>query len=129
MRIVLVLVVLLSVFGVAAEEPSPVGTWEGESLCMVLNSPCHDEHVVYEIKKKADSEQDLTIDAFKIVNGEKQFMGALDCLWKKSEKLLECHYRADDDWVYKIDGNRMQGTLHIGKERQLYRKINVTKKP
>jgi hypothetical protein len=31
-----------------------VGTWEGESICQVANSPCHDEHVIYEIAEEKE---------------------------------------------------------------------------
>jgi hypothetical protein len=119
---------LLASSSALAENSSPVGTWEGESLCIVPDSPCHNEHVVYEIKADPKTQGDIKIDAFKIVNGEKLFMGALNCTWKEAESLVSCHYRADDDWSFKISGNKMEGTLHVKKERQLYRKISVTKK-
>ena len=124
-------IALLLMFGVtafAADKVSPLGTWEGESLCTVPDSPCHNEHVVYEIKADTKTQGNITIDAFKIVNGEKLFMGTLNCSWSEAESVLSCHYRADDDWSFKITGNDMKGTLHIKPERQLYRKISVTKK-
>ena len=111
-----------------AQKTSPIGTWEGESLCTVPSSPCHSEHVVYEIKPDEKAQGKITIDAFKIVNGEKLFMGALGCTWNAEESTVSCHYREDDDWSFKISGKEMKGELHVGKERQLYRKISVTKK-
>ncbi len=125
-RIALLLV--FATIALAADSASPLGTWEGESLCTVPNSPCHNEHVVYEIKADPKAQGNITIDAFKIVKGEKLFMGALSCLWKVAGSTLSCHYREDDDWSFKITGNEMKGTLHINRERQLYRKISVTKK-
>ena len=125
-RIAFLLVLATTAF--AADKVSPLGSWEGESLCTVPDSPCHNEHVVYEIKADPKTQGNITIDAFKIVNGEKLFMGALNCSWSESESVLSCHYRADDDWSFKITGNEMKGTLHVKKERQLYRKISVTKK-
>ncbi len=112
----------------AADKSSPLGTWEGESLCTVPDSPCHDEHVVYEIKADPKTQGGVTVDAFKIVNGEKLFMGTLNCTWKEAESVLSCHYREYDDWKFTLSGNEMRGTLHINKERQLYRKISVTRK-
>jgi hypothetical protein len=111
-----------------AGDPTSIGMWEGESLCTVPDSPCHDEHVVYEIKADEKDQAKLTLDAFKIVSGEKQFMGTLNCAWRNTESILACHYRDDDDWSFKLSGNEMNGTLHIRKERQLYRKISATKK-
>jgi len=121
-------VLLLASSSALAQKPSPIGTWEGESLCTVPDSPCRNEHVVYEIKADPKMPAHITIDAFKIVNAEKLFMGALNCTWKESDSVVTCHYRADDDWSFKIAGNKMEGTLHIKKERQLYRNISVTKK-
>jgi hypothetical protein len=125
-RIVVALFFLVSLAN--AGDVSPVGTWEGESLCTVPNSPCHDEHVVYEIKADPKTRGNVTIDAFKIVNAEKLFMGTLNCTWKDTDSVISCHYREDDDWSLKVIGNKMEGTLHIKKERQLYRNISVTKK-
>jgi hypothetical protein len=46
------------------------GTWEGESSCQVANSPCHDEHVIYEIAEEKEGK--AKIEGYKIVNGEKR---------------------------------------------------------
>jgi|1185.fasta_scaffold1753657_1 hypothetical protein len=121
-------ILLFAVAAVGADKVSPLGTWEGESLCTVPDSPCRNEHVVYEIKPDSKGQGNVTVDAFKIVNGEKLFMGALNCTWTEAESVLACHYREDDDWSFKITGKEMKGTLHIKKERQLYRNISVTKK-
>jgi hypothetical protein len=127
--ITLFLMVLIPSLHALDEASSPpIGNWEGESICTVANSPCHDEHVVYEIKPDETDHGKLDVSAYKIVNGEKQFMGTLNCRWKGHENVLSCHYREDDDWTFKLTGNEMKGELHIKKERQLYRKISVTKK-
>ena len=106
-----------------------VGTWEGESKCTVPDSPCHDEHVVYEVKAQW---QKLVIDGYKIVNGEKQFMGTIECGEIKDGKISCTIPRKNktriDDWVFEIKGGVMDGTLYMGKERTVYRKIHVTKK-
>jgi hypothetical protein len=113
------------------DEPSPaIGTWEGESICTVPNSPCHDEHVVYEIKADEKVSGKLNLDAFKMVIGEKQFMGTLNCTWQRADNVLSCtsHGKYVDDWEFDVTAKEMTGTLHVGKERQLYRKVSVTKK-
>jgi hypothetical protein len=122
------LLLFFSMTTLAADKASPLGTWEGESLCTVPDSPCRNEHVVYELKADPKTQGNITMDAFKIVNGEKLFMGGLNCSWSETDSVLSCHYRSDDDWSFKIIGNQMTGTLHIKPERQLYRKIRVTKK-
>lgn len=113
------------------DEPSAaIGTWEGESICTVPNSPCHDEHVVYEIAPDAKVPGKLSLDAHKIVNSEKQFMERLNCTWQKADNVLSCtsHGKYVDDWEFNVTAKEMTGTLVVGKERQLYRKISVKKK-
>ena len=124
----------LSLLGFSAESDSakPVlGTWEGESICTVHPSPCHDEHVVYEIapKKQEDKQKAgaLEVAAYKIVNGEKLYMGSLFCDYTAAKSELRCHYRADDLWVFSITGDEMKGTLVIN-SGTLYRRINVKRK-
>jgi hypothetical protein len=107
------------------DDAAVVGTWEGESKCTVAGSPCHDEHVIYEIAREGSG---LKIDAYKVVNGEKLFMGALGCKYNAEKKNLSCsggNPKGKSDWEFFVSGETMQGTLVIGKERTLYRKVNV----
>jgi hypothetical protein len=102
-----------------------LGVWEGESVCQVANSPCRDEHVIYEISRNGNGER---IDAFKVVNGEKLFMGALRCQYHRDKKTLSCdggNPRMRGDWEFFVSGDTMQGTLVIGEEKTLYRKVTV----
>jgi hypothetical protein len=114
----------------AGADSAVIGTWEGESRCTVTNSPCHDEHVIYEIARheKTGAEK---MDAYKVVDGQKQFMGTLQCRYNADKKNLSCgggNPRKKDDWEYFVSGDTMQGTLVIGDERTLYRKISVKRK-
>lgn len=104
-----------------------IGTWEGQSLCTVPNSSCHDEHVVYHIKS-ADG-GNLVIAGYKIVKGEEEFMGDLECQYSAAAKKLSCsaHTRREDDWEFQVSGKHMSGTLVMGKEKTLFRKISVEK--
>jgi hypothetical protein len=111
-----------------AESPPIAGTWEGESKCTVPASPCHDEHVVYQIKKaKAGA---YRLDAYKVVNGEEQFMGMLECEYRESGKKLSCtvHTARQDDWEFRLAGNELVGTLVLGKEKTLFRNIRVRRR-
>ena len=128
----LTLVLELVVAGAAGQVSSsgtavPVrGNWEGESKCTVADSPCHDERVVYEIKTDAHTAGKLLMDAYKIVAGAKQFMGTLDCRYRAEESTLSCVGRRPDDlWVFAVSGDQMKGTLTIGADKQLYRRIEV----
>lgn len=122
------LLLLFAMTALAADKVSPLGTWEGESLCTDPHSPCHNEHVVYEIKAEPKAQGNVTIDAFKIVNDEKLFMGTLNCTWNEAKSTLSCRYREIDNWSFHITGNQMKGTLHIMPEWHLYRRVNMRKK-
>ena len=60
----------------AASADQIVGTWEGSSLCQVKPSPCHDEHVIYRVS--ALQPRHYRINAYKLVGGKEDFMGAID---------------------------------------------------
>jgi hypothetical protein len=112
-----------------AQSDSPiVGSWEGESLCTIRDSPCHDEHVIYKFKTASGK---LSVDAFKLVNGEQQFMGTLDCNYRDPEKLLTCsaHTAKHDLWEFHFNGNDLTGTLVIDPDKTLYRKVHVKRLP
>ncbi len=109
-----------------------LGTWEGESKCTIPDSPCRDEHVVYEIaadKSKAASAP-LKLDGYKVVNGERIFMGTLQCDYDSPKKTLACTFRGRsfDDWQFTLSGTTLQGTLTVDAGKTLYRKITVSKK-
>jgi hypothetical protein len=70
------------------------------------------------------------MDGYKVVNGERQFMGTLRCEYESAKKLLSCTSRGKnfDDWRYTLSANTLQGTLTIDAGKTLYRKITVKKK-
>jgi len=112
------------------------GTWEGESICVVRDSPCHDEHVVYEISRDTSAEKnssgaslDWKMDAYKIVNGEKQPMGSLRCSFDEPKKNLCCLTKArmEVDWEYFFVGDHLRGMLRVGSEKTLYRKVSANR--
>jgi hypothetical protein len=107
-----------------------LGTWEGESKCVMPSSPCRDEHVVYEIAEEKTATATLKVDGYKIVNGERQFMGTLRCNYNASAKNLSCTFRGkdNDDWEFILSGDTLQGTLTTESGKTLFRKITVKKK-
>src|SRR5690242_4946094 len=72
------------------ENAAVLGQWKGESLCTVKPSACHDEVVVYEITATAEKKGTLIWKADKIVNGEQQNMGTLDCTYDPGSKMMTC---------------------------------------
>jgi hypothetical protein len=128
MKILLLAVLVLSGSVGAADTPSPaaavVGRWEGESICTVKDSPCHDEHVVYEISPSAGR---LKMDGYKIVKGEKEFMGSLTCTFDAATSTLHC--ANPGEWNFHLTGTHMDGTLHLTDvKRTLFRRISVDKR-
>ena len=105
-----------------------IGTWEGDSVCTVPDSPCHDEHALYRVKPDKDDPDKLTLEAFKIVDSRPQFMGNLSCRYEAEKQVLTCYGSKHDVWSFNVTENSMDGTLTVGKEKQLYRKITLKKK-
>lgn len=103
-----------------------LGAWEGESKCTVPDSPCHDEHVIYEIAADKDASGGLKMDGYKVANGERVFMGTLRCEYQAAKKVLSCTSRGkdSDDWEYTLSGDTLEGTLTIN-GKTLYRKITT----
>lgn len=100
------------------------GNWSGESICVIRDSPCHDEQVIYHITEP-DSGGKLTIQADKLVNGQPEEMGTLECTFDKAASLITCLMK-NGKWEFTVTGNSMKGTLKLP-DGQLYRNISVKK--
>jgi hypothetical protein len=116
---------------VAAASADPIAcTWEGTSLCQINPSPCHDEHVVYRIK--STGLRRYTINAYKIVTGQEQFMGLLDLRLDASGHELAGSNRdrsgVDHPWLFTIGGKHMTGKALTAPGGRIYRLIEVTKR-
>jgi hypothetical protein len=118
-----VAVLSLCASGLAQGNPADVvGTWEGESICTVRPSACHDEHVIYDIKQTDHGRFSMSAD--KVVNGERQNMGDLECTY--DGKTVSCPF-AKGVWSFEVSGTKMSGTLKLT-DGTLFRKVQVTKK-
>lgn len=107
-----------------------IGAWEGESKCMVPDSPCHDEHALYRIKADKNKSAKLSVDGYKVINGSPEFMGSLTCDYDPGQSRLTCTANTPkhDDWEFHVSGDTMTGTLKVGAEKTLYRRITLRKK-
>jgi len=107
-----------------------IGTWEGESICTVPDSPCHDEQALYRIKPDKDDPDKIVAEGFKVVDKRPQFMGILSCKFAPEQQVLTCTGNTPkrDIWTFNVGDGTIDGTLTIGKEKQLYRKISLKKK-
>ena len=98
-----------------------LGTWEGESKCTVQPSACHDEHVIYEVTRGADKK--LSMSADKVVNGERQNMGDLSCVY--SRPTLRCDM-PNGTWSFDAKEGKLTGTLTLP-DGKLFRRVNASR--
>ncbi|HZQ95083.1 MAG TPA: hypothetical protein VFA67_08740 [Candidatus Sulfotelmatobacter sp.] len=105
-----------------------IGSWEGDSKCTVPDSPCHDEHVLYQISVDRKDPDQLNIDAYKIVDASPDFMGTLACRYHAKQESLSCSGNTGrrDDWEFHVFGDSMTGKLTI-EGGKLYRRITLHK--
>jgi hypothetical protein len=108
-----------------ASESGIVGSWEGESKCTVAGSPCHDEQALYRISTDKQAASQLKIDAYKIVGGTPEFMGALICHYTDGTSALTCTANTPrhDEWKFHLEDGILRGTLTLDNGATLYRRV------
>jgi hypothetical protein len=112
---------------IAAAAADPVsGTWHGTSLCQVKPSPCHDEQVIYEVRFTRPHR--YRIDAYKLVAGQRDFMGAIDVTLDAAGTHLDgpvmSHGQARGRLQLTVAGSHMSGRM-ITSDGTLYRLIEI----
>jgi len=116
-------------WGQSAKQVATVlGSWEGESKCMVADSPCHDEQVLYQVSTDRKDPERLNLDAYKMVGGAPDFIGTLECQYHAKQGALSCtgNTSRQDDWEFHVFGESMSDTLKI-EGGKLYRRIALHK--
>ena len=115
----------------AADKKAVLGSWEGDSKCTVAHSPCHDEHVLYQIAEDKKDPFQLNIDAYKIIEGTPDFMGTLGCHYESKTGALSCtsSNKDNDDWEFHVMGDAMAGRLLIDHGKTLYRRVTLHRVP
>ena len=97
--------------GAAAQQVPAIGVWRGTSTCLVRPSPCNDETVVYRIARIAKTDS-VAFDARKIVNGQEEEMGVLNCSLNESGTQITCTIpRAT--WLFTVRGDSLVGELRL----------------
>jgi hypothetical protein len=109
-----------------AASSNPVGVWRGTSACTVRPSTCKDEIVVYRIARVNGSDR-LTIDASKIVNGQEEDMGVIDCRSDASGAQLTCAM-PNGVWHFTIRGDSLVAELRLPDNRK-FRDVKTTRSP
>jgi hypothetical protein len=126
---ILILVSCAATRSVAASDKVVLGSWEGDSKCTVADSPCQDEHVLYQITEDKRNAFQLNLDAYKVVEGNPEFIGTLACSFEPKAGVLSCtsSSREKDDWEFHVMGKAMSGRLMIDDGKTLYRRILLHK--
>jgi hypothetical protein len=132
MRNALVMLALLVLVPLAQPQSSKqlaavLGSWEGESKCMVADPPCQDEHVLYQVSTDKKQAEQLNLDTYKIVDAAPEFMGSLACQYHPKQSALSCTANTSqhDDWEFHFFGDAMSGKLTIDSGKTLYRRITL----
>jgi hypothetical protein len=132
MRLTLAIIVFsfLTSLASTASDKAVIGSWEGESKCMIPSSPCHDEHVLIQISEDKKDPFQLNADAYKIIEGSPEFMGTLTCHYESKVGALSCtsSNREKDDWEFHVTGDTMAGRLVVD-GKTLYRRITLHRSP
>jgi hypothetical protein len=131
--VVAALILLLGPCAVASAAPpraAILGTWNGTSTCVKSAEfpSCHDEVVVYEFKESAKGGDATTVAAFKIVDGEKQFMGDMEFTWEAGQAAWVSELttpRVHALWTFFVRGDEITGTLVDLPSKHLIRNVAV----
>jgi hypothetical protein len=99
------------------------GTWRGNSVCMVKNSPCHDEVNVYHFSKLAGRPSSFLATASKVVDGKEIVMGSGAWTYDAAKQVMECKAPAIR---LVVEGSKMEGSLTLS-DGTVYRRISLKK--
>jgi hypothetical protein len=103
---------------------SAVGVWRGTSKCLVRQSACKDESVVYRITQ-TDTPDSLMMDGRKIVGGEEQEMGILSCHFAPSTGSLACSM-PQGTWQFRLHRDSLNGELRLP-DKTKFRDVRTTR--
>ena len=124
----LVLSLLLS-FGVVQAQTSVVstdrvaGVWRGHSVCMVKNSPCHDEVNVYHVSAIPQKPGTYFVSGNKVVDGKEEVMGTAEWKYDAVTHTLS-HEFPRGVFRLKLEGDKLDGDLKLP-DGTLYRQISL----
>jgi hypothetical protein len=127
--LVIILFACITASPLAASAKAVLGSWEGDAKCTVADSPCHDEHVLYQITEDKRNLFQLNLDMYKMVEANPEFIATLACSFEPKAGVLSCtsSTREKDDWEFHVTGNAMAGRMMIDDGKTLYRRIVLHK--
>lgn len=112
---------------------SLLGDWTGESKCVGSNPYCHDEIVIYHLTRSKADPAKINLSADKVVNGKPDFMGEFEMTFDPEKMTLTAEFDIKRTggkgvWLFKVDGDKMDGTLTVFPENEIGRKVYVERK-
>jgi hypothetical protein len=125
---------LLAILSAATAAPrdAVLGEWRGTSTCIdrAKHPACADEVVIYHFRAKGDNPAAVVLVAEKVVEGKVLPMGELDFAYDAARGAWFSEFRNERVhilWSFVVRGRAIQGTLVDLPDRNLVRKIAVTK--
>jgi len=125
--ILLFAIAIASLQSAQAAKPADalIGDWRGDSVCVVRESACRDEKALYHFKKAGSQPNRLTLQADKIVNGEPENMGTIDCVYAAERKTVTCEF-AKGVIHLTLRNSQLEGTMNLA-DGTLWRNISLKK--
>ena len=102
-----------------------LGTWRGNSVCMVKDSPCHDEVNVYRFAEIAGKSKAVMVTGSKVVDGKEVVMGTSEWKYEAEKQTLEWE-GPHGTFRLSVGGDKMEGSLTT-KDGVVYRRISLKK--
>jgi hypothetical protein len=106
-------------------QPRIVGVWRGNSVCVVKDSPCHDEVNVYSFSAVAGKPGTYSGTASKAVGVESFAMGTREFKYDAGNHTLESAMPAAV-LRFVVDEDKMEGTLTL-RDGSVYRRIHLVR--
>jgi hypothetical protein len=102
-----------------------VGDWRGDSICVVRPSACNDEKALYHFKQLGGQPNRFALQADKIVNGQPEEMGAMECSYAPEKHAVTC---STPRLVLHLTlkGKSLDGTMNLS-DGTVWRNITLKK--
>jgi len=109
-------------------QDTPVGSWRGQSTCLVRASACHDEDSLYRVVAVAGSQTKMTLTANKIVDGREINMGTSECSFSRDTHILQCSLPNGAIIRFELKDDSLNGTMTLA-DGTAWRRIALRRVP
>lgn len=109
----------------AQDAPQIAGTWRGDSVCAVPNTPCRNEVNVYRFSEISGKANRFWCTAAKVVGGKEIVMGSGEWTYDPSKHMLQT-VTPNPTIRLVLDNEILDGALILPDSR-IYRRIHLKK--